>query len=146
MIQLRFQSSRVSGNLIYEVIARLPDNLLGIGVDIISVQRIRDSIDEFGDGFVKKVLSVNEIEDCSGKSDFSASVSARIAAKEAFFKALGTGFTDQKSWSSIEIKADKNGKPRVKLLDSEFLISEEQIHVSLSHEKDAAVAVVLIAD
>ena len=111
---------------------------------MISVERIRDSIQEFGDDFLRKILSINEIEDCKNKSNFLNSISARIAAKEAFFKALGTGITEQQSWDSIEIISDSSGKPVIRLLKSGFNFLEDQVHLSISHELGVAVAVVLL--
>ena len=124
----------------------IPLNCLGIGVDIISISRVKQAIEEFGEEFLKQKLTNREINQCRNKSDYFASISARLAAKEAFYKALGTGLSNQHSWDSIEILNGKWGNPSVHFVEDGFSVSQEQLLVSLSHETDYAIAFVVIQD
>ncbi len=116
----------------------------GIGVDIVAVDRIRNSYERGGEKFLKKILTDHEIMLCSGKSNMIASVAVRFAAKEALSKALGSGIADGYNWHSVEILNDKKGKPFVKVLDNALAVMTESIKISLSHEKKYAVAFVVI--
>lgn len=119
------------------------------GVDIIEVDRIKNSIDNLGDSFKNKVFSTGEIEYCEEKKKAKyQSYAARFAAKEAVSKAFGTGFGSRLSWREIEIYNDELGKPYVSLNGKAKDLFEEMnginISLSLSHCKDYAIAYVLI--
>ncbi len=123
--------------------------IFGIGIDIIEVARIEKQIEAESNSFVKKIFTENEIRYCETKIKNKAqNYAARFAAKEAFFKALGTGWRDGLSWKDIEIENDELGKPNILLSGkSKKNIQENsisKIHVSLSHIKEIAVAVVIL--
>lgn len=123
--------------------------IFGIGIDIIEVDRIRKQIDAKSRSFASKIFTGKEIEYCESKLKNKAqNYAVRFAAKEAFFKALGTGWRDGLAWKDVEIENDELGKPNVILHGKSKRIIQEsnisKIHVSLSHIKDVAVAVVIL--
>ena len=120
--------------------------ILGIGTDIINVDRICKSIEN--EAFVKKVFTLNEIAYCNVKVNKAESYAARFAAKEAFSKALGTGFRGEIDFKEIEVINDDLGNPSIitsgKTLE---LISKrgiKSIHISLSHVKEMAIAMIIL--
>jgi len=119
----------------------------GVGIDIIEVERIRKQITE-KDKFKRRIFTKKEIEYCESKKNRAQNYAARFAAKESFFKAIGTGLRGGITFKDIEIVNDKLGKPEIVLYgNAKRFISEKKlsnIHVSLSHTKDFACAVVII--
>lgn len=119
------------------------------GIDIIEVERIKNSIDE---NFLNKVYTENEIQYCeSRKKNKYQSYAARFAVKEAAFKAISTLIKDKYSisWKNIETTNDKTGKPIVKFISltkevEKELAKIESIDVSISHLEKYAVATVNI--
>lgn len=75
-----------------------------LGIDIIEIDRIEKIIQEFGDTFLKKVFSEEEIKYCKAKAKPSQHFAARFAAKEAIAKALGTGFKNNLMLRDIEVR------------------------------------------
>ncbi len=115
-----------------------------IGVDIAEVDRIREMIEQNGDRFLKRVFTPWEIEYCSKKMDVQ-SFAARFAAKEAVFKAAGTGLREGITWRDVEVLNDNQGKPSVHLSGKiAELLTGTHIHLSLSHSKNYAVAMVVV--
>jgi holo-[acyl-carrier protein] synthase len=123
--------------------------ILGAGTDIIEVERIRKNIAN-GSRFKEKVFSKNEIDYCEKKSNKAESYAARFAAKEAFFKALGTGWRDGMSFNEVEIMNNELGQPQMNLYGKAKEIAETKnvtnIHVSISHIKEIATSVVILED
>jgi holo-[acyl-carrier protein] synthase len=119
--------------------------IIGIGTDIIEVSRIHRLIDGYGDRFLDRIFTHAEISHCEQRSSPAASFAARWAAKEAFFKALGTGMRTPHSWHDIIILNDSLGKPMISLAGkSAHQLKNAACHVSLSHTEDYATAVVII--
>ncbi len=120
--------------------------ILGIGTDIVDITRIAKSIEETR--FKERVFSVHEITYCEAKTNKAESYAARFAAKEAFFKALGTGWRGGMAFNEVEIQNDELGKPSFHLLgQTAEIIAEKKIkatHLSLSHTKETAVAMVVL--
>lgn len=121
--------------------------LLGIGVDICEVQRFdRLSEDEF---FLKRIFTEDEINFCNRIKRKSECFAARFAAKEAFLKAIGIGIGEGVSFLEIEVKKDKSGKPYFGIYGGTYetlkKLGGAEIHLSLSHEKSAAIAFVVIS-
>jgi holo-[acyl-carrier protein] synthase len=119
------------------------------GVDIVEVDRIKDSIEKYGESFLKKVFTDKEVEYCeSRKVSKYQSYAARFAAKEAVSKAFGTGIGADVSLNEIEIAKDEKGKPYVILSGNakEFFrkMKGEKISISLSHTRQNAIAYVII--
>ncbi len=121
--------------------------ILGLGTDIIAVARI-DRVIKNNPRFIEKVFSPGEQEYCSSKANPAQSYAARFAAKEAFMKALGTGWDEGISWNQIEVVNDAKGKPSLNLSGTTGTLVKSrsigQIHLSLSHEKDYAIATVIL--
>ncbi len=119
------------------------------GVDIIEIDRLRESFESLGDAFRDRIFTPNEISYCEGrKMARFHSYAARFAAKEAVSKAFGTGIGEAVMWKDIEIISGELGKPQVILLNNAKNIYEklnaESISLSLSHCENYAVAYVVI--
>lgn len=121
--------------------------ILGLGTDIVAVHRIARVIKD-NPRFIEKVFSSGEQQYCSSKASPAQSYAARFAAKEAFMKALGTGWDEGISWTQIEVINDAKGKPSIQLSGATQALAKnrgaELIHLSLSHEKDYAIATVIL--
>ena len=88
--------------------------IVGIGTDIIDTRRIKNAIDRYGEKFIKRCFSNNEIIKSENRFNTTNSYAKRYAAKEACSKALGTGLSKGIFWKDIEILNDKYGKPLIK--------------------------------
>ncbi|MBI3883835.1 MAG: holo-ACP synthase [Sphingobacteriales bacterium] len=122
--------------------------IAGIGIDITEVERIANSIGK-EKGFREVIFSKNEIAYCEAKTNKFEHYAARFAAKEAFFKALGTGWMAGTAFNEIEITNEENGKPVINLLAATASTVKEKmgdiiVTVSLTHIKTFASAVVTI--
>jgi holo-[acyl-carrier protein] synthase len=118
----------------------------GTGIDIVEIDRIQKSLEK-GNGFIEKVFSAEEIAYCQRKSKPAESFAGRFAAKEAFFKAFGTGWAGEMAFNEVSVIADSNGKPVLKLLGNTRQIvnlEEASLHVSISHSANYATAIVII--
>lgn len=120
--------------------------ILGLGTDIAEVARIAKSVEDIR--FKERVFSPAEIAYCESRAHKNESFAARFAAKEAFFKALGTGWRGGLAFNEVEIQNDELGKPTLHFIGTtaEILIEKKirSIHVSLSHTKETAIATVII--
>lgn len=121
--------------------------IYGTGIDIIEVNRIR-MVMERDIGFKEKIFTPDEIHYCDSKKNKYQHYAARFSAKESFLKAIGTGWRYGIRFADIEVFNDELGQPfiRVHGKAEEVLKSEEitKIHVSLSHLKEMATAIVII--
>ena len=121
--------------------------IFGIGTDMIEVERIAEKIGKNA-GFKELVFSQSEIDYCEKKTHSFQHYAARFAAKEAFFKALGTGWKTGTAFNEIEVFNDVNGKPEIMLhgetASTLAAMGKKKISVSLSHLKTIASAVVII--
>lgn len=121
--------------------------ITGVGIDIVEVERIAEKIEK-NNGFRELVFSANEIAYCESKTHKYEHYAARFAAKEAFFKALGTGWLNDTSFNEVEIINNEQGKPGVVLLGltntTVNTLGGFNIMVSLSHIKLTATAIVII--
>ena len=121
--------------------------IYGIGTDIIEVARI-EKVMERDIGFRDKIFTPGEIAYCETKKHKFENYAARFSAKEAFLKAIGTGWRFGIRFADIEVYHDELGKPfinatgKAKELLTELSISK--IHVSLSHLKEMATAIVIL--
>jgi holo-[acyl-carrier protein] synthase len=120
--------------------------MLGIGTDICEVQRF-DRLKE-NRSFLERIYSEKEIKYCGNRKASSQCFAARFAAKEAFAKALGTGIRKGIHLKEIEIENDELGKPFINLSgetkDTFEKLGCRSIHISISHEKTMAIAMVVI--
>jgi holo-[acyl-carrier protein] synthase len=122
--------------------------IVGIGVDIIEVERIKTAIETYGERFLKRVFTANEINYCETFKDTKwVHYAARFSAKEAFSKAVGTGLTQGFKLNEVGVINGENGKPEIELFGG---LREKwgsyKINVSISHINAMATAVVIIED
>jgi holo-[acyl-carrier protein] synthase len=121
--------------------------ILGVGTDIVETKRVSEKIKK-ENGFREAVFSPDEILYCESKKNKSEHYAARFAAKEAFLKALGTGWQFNHDFSEIEIRNDTLGKPDLFLKGKIAQITSElnivKMHVSMSHVSEFANAVVIL--
>ncbi|AGJ98475.1 Holo-[acyl-carrier-protein] synthase [Wolbachia endosymbiont of Drosophila simulans wNo] len=120
--------------------------IYGIGTDIVYIPRILRISQKYGEKFLNKVYTKKEIE--ISKKYNSQEVRAkyfakRFAAKEAFVKALGTGFSQGIIMKDIEIYSNIRGKPHL-AITKDFISKDYKIHLSLSDDQDYATAFVVI--
>jgi holo-[acyl-carrier protein] synthase len=119
-------------------------SIVGIGVDLVSIDRVRAITERWQDRFLHRIYSEAERRDCFRRAMPYASLAGRFAAKEAILKALGIGWTAGVRWQDVQVINDANGKPvarvdgRVRTLIQNAGVT--RIHVSLSHDADYAIA------
>ena len=120
--------------------------IVGTGIDIVEIKRIKNILNKWGDRFLKRIYTEKEKKYCEKKKNMYIHLAARFAAKEALVKMLGTGMKQIK-WTEIEITNNRKGKPEINLYGKALLIAKQQeisiIHISISHEKEYAVAQVI---
>lgn len=122
--------------------------IVSIGIDIAEVYRIRETIARTP-RFAKRVYTQAEREYCESKGAASAqSYAGRFAAKEAFLKALKTGWSGKIAWQDIEIVLDENGAPSLNISGEAAVLLEKlganRVHLSMSHTTEHAVAEVIL--
>lgn len=127
-------------------------NLFGIGIDVVEVSRIRESIAEFGPRFLDRVFTKAEQSYCQRQKRCEIHYAARFAAKEAVSKALGTGIGKDVGWLDLEVVRKDSGEPEILLSDEGKLFADSlrvcAIKISLTHAEHyaAANAVILVSD
>jgi holo-[acyl-carrier protein] synthase len=122
--------------------------ILGVGIDIIEVSRIRASHEKFGDRFLNRILRPAEIAYSLSHRDPAPFLAARFAAKEAISKAFGTGIGAQLGWQDMEVGRKESGEPFVILHDGGQALFERcrgtRFHLSLSHTQNYATAMAVL--
>lgn len=122
--------------------------IVGTGVDIVEVARVRSAVERFGNRFLNRVFTPAEVEYCNSKLNAAERLAARFAAKEAGMKAIGTGLRHGVTWHDLEVVRAPSGKPGLRLTGkvAEFSarLGCRNIHLSLSHTADHAVAFVIL--
>lgn len=121
--------------------------IVGIGVDLVSKARIADILLRYNFRFVKKILGLEEqtVYAALSEQNYVNYLSKRFAAKEALSKALGTGIGKFVQFNNIDILNDSVGKPYLKNFNSVNLsIDKNKVKISISDEKDSAIAFVII--
>ena len=123
-------------------------NIVGIGIDICEILRVKKLYEKYKHSFLKKILTEKEIVDFYARNESLSFLAGRFAAKESIVKALGTGFTDGISFQDFTVFNDKDGAPKLDILNNALKVKEakniNQIHLSISHEKNYAVASVIL--
>lgn len=125
--------------------------LVGTGIDVIEVNRIAASIERYGDRFLQRVFTPEEIAYCRLKRyTASESFAARFAAKEAGAKALGTGIQHGVIWTEIEVRRQPGHRPTLHFSGRALQMAEQlgvkRISLSLTHDKRTAIASVHLED
>lgn len=122
--------------------------ILGIGTDIVEVERMVRALDTFGAHFASRILSGDELLEFDRHRAPAVFLAKRFAVKEAAAKALGTGFSQGLSWRHIEIVHDELGAPGLRFSgrakELQRLKGVESFHVSLSDERAYVVAFVVL--
>ncbi|MCX6871944.1 MAG: holo-ACP synthase [Verrucomicrobia bacterium] len=122
--------------------------ILGVGIDLVEVGRIRDSLERLGERFARRILCPAEYEYCFSHTDPSTHVAARFAAKEAVSKAFGTGIGTELGWLDIEVIRLESGSTQVRLQGAGTQLMERRsakiIHLNLTHTAQYASAVAIL--
>jgi holo-[acyl-carrier protein] synthase len=121
--------------------------VLGLGTDLIEIERIQQSLDRFGERFTRKVFTAGEIAYCERKKHSAESFASRFAAKEAAAKALGTGISRGVQWKEIEVRREPGERPTLHLsgraAERAASMGIRNLQLSLTHSRDVAMAVVV---
>ena len=119
-------------------------HIIGIGVDRIGIARIESSVARFGDRFIHRIYTPDEIEQARSKGHFARRLAMLFAAKEAVSKALATGFKQGVAPIHIETIHQSSGKPDIHLYHGAKAVAEAlhiaRVHVSLSDDDGVAMA------
>ncbi len=122
--------------------------IVGIGVDLVEVERFRRTIERHGERFEARVFTDAERADCAGRADRAQALAARFAAKEAGMKALGTGWAAGVGFRQIEVVRGASGPPELRLRGPAALrfetLGARRALVSITHQPLVAAAVVVL--
>jgi holo-[acyl-carrier protein] synthase len=124
--------------------------VLGVGTDMIEIERMQASYDRFGERFLERIFTPGEIAYCMRKKNAAESLAARFAAKEAGAKALGTGISHGVSWKEIEVRREPSGRPTLHWSGRAGELARQmgvkRTSLSLTHSRQLAMAVVIVED
>jgi len=122
--------------------------IVGTGIDIAEVPRIRQAIERFGQRFLNRIYTEGEIRYCESKANRVERYAARFAAKEAAMKALGTGWNHGVRWRDCEVARQPGQRPTIvfhgKAGEFAAKLGAKNIALSLSHTEEQAIAQVII--
>jgi len=122
--------------------------IVGTGIDIAEVPRIRKSIERFGQRFLERIFTAGEIRYCDSKANRVERYAGRFAAKEAAMKALGTGWNHGVRWRDCEVSRKPGGRPTMVFHGKagEFAagLGVKNIALSISHTEEQAIAQVIL--
>lgn len=113
--------------------------IIGTGVDITEVKRLRQAVEKWGNSFLGRVFTKEELENAKTRGSLYQHLAGRFAAKEAVFKALGDA---ELNWKDVQILNDREGKPSCVILNGRN--KKINVHISISHVKSYAVASAII--
>jgi len=122
--------------------------IIGIGVDIVEIERFRKVVERLKDRFLLRVFAPGERNFCDNHRNSVPHFAVRFAAKEAVFKALGTGWAKGVTWLDVEVLRERQDPPRLLLSGEALRLSENKgvrnLHLSLSHTEHSAIAMVVL--
>jgi holo-[acyl-carrier protein] synthase len=122
--------------------------ILGTGIDIIEVERIKNSWEKFGDRFLERILLPGEIKYCLSHKNPAPHLAARFAAKEAISKAFGTGIGQHLGWQDMEICRKDSGEPFARLQGAGLRMMQIRgasvLHLTISHTVQHATAMAIL--
>ncbi|MBI4545598.1 MAG: holo-ACP synthase [Gemmatimonadetes bacterium] len=122
--------------------------LIGAGIDLVSIPRFVEFWTRRQERGLRRLFTAGELDYCFGLARPAASLAARFAAKEAFFKALGTGYGRGGAWTEVEVRRVGAGRPVLELHGRAARLARDQgvrhVHLSLSHTAELATAQVLL--
>jgi holo-[acyl-carrier protein] synthase len=120
--------------------------LVGTGIDLVEVPRIARSMERFGERFLRRIFTDEEIAFCRAKATAAESFAARFAAKEAGAKALGTGIQHGVAWKELEVRRLPGQRPTLHLSGRARVIAGQlgvaRVSLSLTHTRGLAMATV----
>ena len=122
--------------------------IVGTGIDIAEVPRIRHSIERFGERFLRRIYTAGEIRYCDSRANRVERYAARFAAKEAAMKALGTGWSHGVRWRDCEVVRMPGGRPTIafhgKAGEIAARMGVKNAALSISHTSEQAIAQVIL--
>jgi len=123
--------------------------IIGTGIDIVEIGRMRKILEgTLKDRFLRRLFTPEEQQFCLARRDPVPHFSARFAAKEAFFKALGTGCAHGTAWLEVQVRRQEGGAPAILLQGTALQLSiargVEHIHLSLTHTENWAAATIIL--
>ena len=122
--------------------------IVGMGTDLAEVDRIRQSIERYGERFLSRVYTDREIEYSMRKKNYAERLAGRFAAKEAGMKAIGTGWRRDVTWKDFEVVNEASGRPTLFLSGVAAQIAKQlevqRVTLSLTHTAVLAMAVVIL--
>ena len=124
--------------------------IVGTGIDIIEVPRVAHSIERFGDRFLRRIFTADEIRYCQSKRNAVERFAARFAAKEAALKAIGTGMRQGVSWVEVEVRRQPGGRPTINFSGVAArhaqALGMKRASLSITHTAETAMAQVILED
>ncbi len=124
--------------------------IVGTGIDIVEVPRVAQAIERFGDRFLQRIYTPDEIRYCQSKRNAAERFAARFAAKEAALKAIGTGWKNGISWTEVEVAREPGGRPSLRFSGKAAAVATrlgmKRASLSLSHTAQLAIAKVILED
>lgn len=121
--------------------------IVGTGVDLVETSRIQEAIERHGERFIQRLCTPEEIAYCDKFKNRAERYAARFAAKEAAFKALGTGWGSGVRWRDVEVTHQPSGKPELALSGRAQELAEQlgvaRMEISISHADRYAMAQVV---
>jgi holo-[acyl-carrier protein] synthase len=122
--------------------------IVGIGTDLIEVDRIRKSVERYGDRFLQRVYTDRELAYARSKQNFAERLAGRFAVKEAGMKAIGTGWRRGVTWKDFEVVNEPSGRPTLRLSGAAATIADalavRRVSVSITHTATMAMALVIL--
>lgn len=122
--------------------------ILGLGTDLVDIARMRSFQERWGERGLHRIFSQDELTYCLALVDPAPSLAARFAAKEAFFKAVGTGWGPGGAWTEVEVRRAGSGRPELVVSGRAATVTAAlgvaRMHLSLTHARDVAGAVLVL--
>lgn len=119
-------------------------HIIGIGIDMVKVDRIERALERWREGFANRVFTEGELSYCMSKKRPAMHLAARFGVKEAVMKAFGTGWSGGVRWTDVEVVREESGRPGValggRLKELAFSMGVTGTHISFSHDGGYAVA------
>jgi holo-[acyl-carrier protein] synthase len=123
-------------------------SIIGIGIDLVDCGRIENSIERFGERFLKRVFTEGEIAYSQSMKFPARHLAARFAAKEALSKAFGTGIGKAMGWRDLDVQKKESGEPFVVLSGGAEKMAQERgvekVWISLSHTEQSGMATIIL--
>ena len=123
-------------------------DIIGTGLDATEISRIAETIERYGERFIRRIFTEGEIAYCRRKRDFASSFAARFAAKEAAMKAIGTGLRHGVTWHDVEVGREPGGRPTIlftgKAAEFAAQLGMKRVALSLTHTEETAMAQVIL--